>query len=121
MTLGFAVPMARFYGGRKLEKLKKAVALSVRMGVILCITLVTVCLLCMDGLMAFMKIEPQLLTDAKSYCTLLICGLFFTFAYNLGAAILRALGNSVKPLILRRSLIFPRYFTGRRPTTRFDF
>ena len=100
MTLGFAVPMARFYGGRKLDKLKKAFALSTGMGLMLCVVLVTVCLLCMDSLMLFMKIEPHLLEEAKSYCMVLICGLFFTFVYNLGAATLRALGNSVTPLLL---------------------
>lgn len=100
MTLGFAVPMARFYGGRKMEKLRKAFALAVGMGLVLCLIFVTACLLCMDSLMVFMKMEPHLLADAKSYCTVLICGLFFTFAYNLGAATLRALGNSVTPLIL---------------------
>ncbi|MBQ8632713.1 MAG: MATE family efflux transporter, partial [Lachnospiraceae bacterium] len=91
MTLGFAVPMARFYGGKKFERLKKAFASAVGVGLILCVILVSVCLFCMDSLMVFMKMEPQLLTDARSYCTVLICGLFFTFAYNLGAATLRAL------------------------------
>lgn len=100
MTLGFAVPMARFYGGRKLEKLKKAFALAVGMGALLCAFFVTVCLVFIDSLMTFMHMEPHLLADAKSYITVLICGLFFTFAYNLGAATLRALGNSVTPLIL---------------------
>lgn len=100
MTLGFAVPMARFYGGKKYDRLKKAFALAVGMGLILCVILVAGCLLFMDNLLVFMKLEEQLLADAKSYCTVLICGLFFTFAYNLGAATLRALGNSVTPLIL---------------------
>lgn len=100
MTLGFAVPMARFYGGRKLEKLKKAFALAVGMGALLCAFFVTFCLVFIDSLMTFMHMEPHLLADAKSYITVLICGLFFTFVYNLGAATLRALGNSVTPLIL---------------------
>lgn len=100
MTLGFAVPMARFYGGKKEDKLKRAFALSAGMGIILCIMLVVFCLLCMNGLMLFLKIEPELMADARSYCTVLICGLFFTFTYNLGAAALRALGNSITPLIL---------------------
>ena len=100
MTLGFAVPMARIYGGKKYDRLKKAFALATGMGLMLCIVLVTVCLLCMDSLMVFMEIEPHLLADAKSYCTVLICGLFFTFSYNLGAATLRALGNSITPLLL---------------------
>lgn len=100
MTLGFAVPMARFYGGKKYDRLKRAFALAVGMGLLLCIVLVAGCLLCMDSLMIFMKMEPQLLEDANSYCTVLICGLFFTFTYNLGAATLRALGNSITPLVL---------------------
>lgn len=100
MTLGFAVPMARFYGGKKLERLKRAFALSTGVGLFLCVVLVTVCLLCMDSLLLFMKIEPQLMENSRSYCTILVCGLFFTFAYNLGAATLRALGNSITPLIL---------------------
>ncbi len=100
MSLGFAVPMARFYGGKKQDRLKKAFALAAGMGVILCTVLVAVCLLCMDSLMVVMKIEPSLLAEAKSYCTVLVCGLFFTFSYNLGAATLRALGNTVTPLIL---------------------
>ncbi len=100
MTLGFAVPMARFYGGKKLERLRRAFALSTGVGLLLCTVLVTVCLLYMDSLLMFMKIEPQLMENAGSYCRVLVCGLFFTFAYNLGAATLRALGNSVTPLIL---------------------
>ena len=99
MTFGFAVPMARFFGAKNFERLKKAFALSVGMGLILCVVFVTACMLCMDRLMEFMQMEPHLMADAKSYCTTLICGLFFTFAYNLGAATLRALGNSVMPLV----------------------
>ena len=100
MTLGFAVPMARFYGGKKYDRLKKAFASAVSVGLILCVVLVTACLLFMEPLMRFMEIEAHLLEDARSYCTVLICGLFFTFAYNLGASTLRALGNSVTPLVL---------------------
>lgn len=100
MTLGFAVPMARFYGGKKFDRLRKAFALAVGIGVLLCGLLVTLCLIGMDELLLFMEIEELLFEDAKSYCMVLICGLFFTFAYNLGAATLRALGNSVTPLIL---------------------
>ena len=99
MTFGFAVPMSRFFGAKKFDRLKKAYALSVGMGLLLCVFFVTVCLLGMDSLMDFMKMEPHLVADARSYCTTLICGLFFTFAYNLGAATLRALGNSIMPLV----------------------
>lgn len=100
MTLGFSVPMARFYGGKRYERLKKAFALTVAMGLFLCVVLVSFAQLFMDGLLEFMKIEEALRADAKNYCVVLIYGMFFTFAYNLGASVLRALGNSLTPLLM---------------------
>ena len=100
MTLGFTVPMARFYGGKQVDKLKKAFATSVSIGVALCLVFVVLMQAFMDELILFMNIEEHLQADAKTYCTVLVSGLFFTFAYNLGASVLRALGNSVTPLLL---------------------
>ena len=100
MTLGFSVPMARFYGGKQLDKLRKAFALSVWMGLLLCSLIVVFSQLYMDELMLFMRIEEALRADAKAYCVVLLCGIFFSFAYNLGASVLRALGNSVTPLLM---------------------
>ena len=100
MTLGFSVPMARYYGGRRYDRLKKAFALTVAMGLILCVLIVTLAQVFMDELMIFMKIDESLRADAKSYCVVLIYGMFFTFAYNLGASVLRALGNSLTPLLM---------------------
>lgn len=100
MTLGFSVPMARFFGGKRLDKLRKAFAMSVIMGLILCVVVVTATQLFMDELMQFMQIDISIRADAKSYCVVLMYGMFFSFAYNLGASVLRALGNSVTPLLM---------------------
>lgn len=100
MSLGFAVPMARLYGGKDYDRLKKAFALATGMGLMLCTLLVTGALFFLENLLDFMKIEEYLRVDAKSYCTVLIGGMFFTFAYNFGAAVLRALGNSVTALLM---------------------
>ena len=100
MTIGFTVPMSRFYGAKNYNSLRKAFASAVCMGILICTTLVTIAQLFMDHLLEFMKMEDYLKADAKSYCTTLIFGMFFTFAYNLGASSLRALGNSLTPLFL---------------------
>ena len=100
MTIGFTVPMSRFYGGKNYHALQKAFALAGCMGLLLCMVLVTLAQLFMDNLLEFMKMEEYLRADAKNYCATLILGMFFTFTYNLGAASLRALGNSVTPLLL---------------------
>lgn len=100
MTLGFAVPIARHFGAKNFERMKKAFAASVVMGLLLCVIMVSFGVFNMDHLLRFMKVEEVLLPDAVSYCTVLLCGIFFTFAYNLGASVLRAVGDSVTPLIL---------------------
>ena len=85
MTIGFTVPMSRFYGAKNYDSLRKAFASAVCMGLIICTTLVTMVQLFMDSLLEFMQMEEYLRADAKSYCTTLIFGMFFTFAYNIGA------------------------------------
>jgi len=100
MTLGFSVPMARYYGGKRYGHLKKTFAMTITMGLMLCVLVVTFTQIFMDELMVFMKIDESLRADAKSYCVVLISGMFFTFAYNLAASVLRALGNSITPLFM---------------------
>lgn len=100
MTLGFAIPIARHFGAKNFDRMKKAFASSVTIGLILCVVLVSLGTIFMDQLLHFMKIDGSLIKDAGSYCTVLLFGIFFTFAYNLGASVLRAVGDSLTPLLL---------------------
>lgn len=100
ISLGFAVPIARFFGAKEPERLKKAFGSSVLMGFLLCLVLVLTGLSRLSDLLRFLQVEEALLADAKTYCAVLLSGIFFTFAYNMGAAVLRAIGDSVTPLLL---------------------
>lgn len=50
-------------------------------------------------ILMLLNVPPQQLDMALSYITLLVWGMFVTLAYNLCANTLRAIGDSITPLI----------------------
>ena len=95
MGNGLSIVTARSYGSKDENTLKKSVAGSLVIGLVLTIVLT---LITRVGLLPFLKL---LKTPEESYryssCITLFMGV--TFAYNLGAGILRAVGNSLMPLV----------------------
>lgn len=56
-------------------------------------------LLLIDPMLAVFQIPADILKDTKAYLQIIFIGLVFTFVYNYFAALLRALGNSLVPLM----------------------
>ena len=56
-------------------------------------------LIFLDPMMGILKIPPDILEETGEYLQVIFMGLMFTFVYNYFAALLRALGNSVVPLL----------------------
>lgn len=56
-------------------------------------------LLFLDPMLGLLQIPADIWGDTKSYLQVIFLGLFFTFVYNYFAALLRALGNSMIPLL----------------------
>lgn len=99
MALGFAIPVARYFGSGNKKAIRKNVGNIIFLGVGMTLLFTIFSLLFMDSLMEWMNIGPELYGDAKTYISILICGLASTFAYNAGAGILRAVGDTVAPLL----------------------
>ena len=56
-------------------------------------------LIFLDPMMGILKIPSDILEETGEYLQVIFMGLIFTFVYNYFAALLRALGNSVVPLL----------------------
>lgn len=56
-------------------------------------------LIFLDPMMGILKIPSDILEETGEYLQVIFMGLMFTFVYNYFAALLRALGNSVVPLL----------------------
>lgn len=53
----------------------------------------------MDIILSLLQIPPELMGLTEEYVTIVLAGLFFVFLYNFFAYLMRAVGNSIIPLI----------------------
>ena len=86
---GFSIVTARYYGSKNENELKKSVAASLILGLIISIAITIVSYVSMPYLLTILK-------TPKSISAFLIITMF----YNLGAGMLRAIGDSLRPLIV---------------------
>lgn len=96
---GLAIVTARSFGSGNMEQLKRSVAASIVIGG--CIT-VTMTILIQFVLYPFLKAlntPPQIIDQAYAYISTITLFMVVMFAYNLCAGLLRAIGNSVMPLM----------------------
>lgn len=54
---------------------------------------------CLDGIRFFLQVPPEVWDGMREYLIVIFCGITATFLYNYFASFLRAIGNSVVPLI----------------------
>lgn len=87
------------FGERNESKLKERIFVS-----FLCIAAVAVCIetvvtAAINPILRLMQVPDEIYGMMREYLMVIFCGIFFTFLYNYFAFLLRAVGNSVIPLI----------------------
>ena len=96
---GLAIVAARSYGAQDEDLLKKTVAGSIVIGLIASLVITAVGLVGLRPLLVALDTPAEILEDAFSYIIVIDLGVIVMFAYNLCAGFLRAIGNSVMPLV----------------------
>ena len=96
---GFGIVIGQFFGAGDHEKLKKALAGTYLFSVVVSLTLTAVGLIFINPILRFINVPDELFVQARSYLMILTAGLVLTIMYNVFANVLRALGDSVAPLI----------------------
>lgn len=99
MTQGFSILVSQYYGAREWEKLKKSVAYSYVLTGVLALLVLTVSQLVIHRVMIFLNTPKNIIGMSMLYLRIVFCGIPVISAYNILAAILRAMGNSRSPLI----------------------
>ena len=97
---GFAIITAQKFGARDYAGVKKSFALSIKMGCIIALAITVLCLLFLRQILGFLNVSNDLMGMAVSYIFIIIAGLVATFLYDACAAALRALGDTVTPLVI---------------------
>ncbi len=95
---GASVVISQYFGAKNEEKLRKTVHTSVVATVFLSFAMTALGILITPALVYFMKTPPEIADMAMIYLRIYFAGLIWQMLYNMGSAILRAVGDSRRPL-----------------------
>lgn len=98
ITGGSSVVIAQRFGAGNLGGVRRAVAMSIYVGVAVTVFLTAVCMLAAGPILRLMNAPKEVFDTAYRYIQIIYAGVIATCFYNLLASILRALGDSRTPL-----------------------
>ena len=98
LTSGASVIVAQFYGAKDKKNLNKTLHTSYAFGIVIGFVVAVVGLLVTNTVLELMKTPQELMADSRLYLHIYFCGMIFNIIYNMGASILRAVGDSRRPL-----------------------
>ena len=96
---GLAIVAARAYGAGDEDQLKQTVAGSIVIGIIASAVITLAGAVGLHPLLELLDTPAEILEDAYRYIIVIDLGVLVMFFYNLCAGLLRAIGNSVMPLV----------------------
>lgn len=99
LTLGFSVITARHYGSGDEKALKKNVAGTILLGLITATVIIAGVLAFLKPILRFMNVPESQFAMSYAYIRVLVIGMFVTLSYNICANTLRAIGDSLTPLL----------------------
>lgn len=99
LSIGVNVTAARYCGAKNIKDLKKTVHTAMLISVIGGFILMAVGLCFAEQLLELMQTPESLIGMASDYLRILFCGMPFMMIYNFGNALLRAAGDTRRPMI----------------------
>lgn len=91
---GMGIIIARHYGARNHRLLKRAVASTIVIGAVLSLLVAVIGSIGMFPLLRFLGTPESIIDQSYAYISIVVLGIAVTFAYNLCAGLLRAVGDS---------------------------
>ena len=97
-STGAVVTIGQFYGAQKLDKLHRAVETTMAATFLLSLVFTVAGVLSVKPLLRMMSTPEDVFEDATVYLRIYIAGISGLLVYNIGSGILRAVGDSKRPL-----------------------
>ena len=98
LSLGAGAVISQAYGAKNHERISKAVHTTMLMTFLLCIVATAVGVAIVKPSLQLMRTPDSMLVEATEYLTIYFAGIAGLLIYNMGSAILRAVGDSRRPL-----------------------
>lgn len=99
LCMGSGTVFSIRYGRQDKKGLKEGVYASFALIASLTLLLNLLAFVCLDGIRYFLRVPAEVWGGMREYLVIIFCGITATFLYNYFASFLRAIGNSVVPLV----------------------
>ena len=99
LSMGSGAVFSIHYGEKNEEKLKESMAAAFWLIFAVALVLNVIVFLCIHPIMSFLQVPKEIYDMMKEYLWIVFWGIFASFLYNYFASLLRAVGNSVIPLV----------------------
>ena len=100
LSVGTNVMIANYIGAGKKEKIHNVVQTSMTFAYFFGIALMIIGLMISRNILMFLGTPDEIIDPATTYLKILFIGIPFVVVYNFGAAILRSIGDTKRPLII---------------------
>lgn len=100
LSVGTNVMIANYIGAGKKEKIHNVVQTSMTFAYFFGIALMIIGLMISRNILMFLGTPDEIIEPATTYLKILFIGIPFVVVYNFGAAILRSIGDTKRPLII---------------------
>lgn len=98
LSAGATVIISQHFGAGNKEKLQRALHTAYAFSIIGGIVVGVAAVFATPAILRLMNTPQELMEDSTLYVQIYFAGLLFIFIYNMGSAILRAIGDSKRPL-----------------------
>lgn len=96
---GFAIPVSQKFGAKDFPAMRLFVAGSVRLTAVIAVIVTALTVTLCKPLLVLMKTPSDIFAGSYAYLVVMLAGIPVSLAYNLLAALIRALGDSKTPLM----------------------
>ena len=98
VSTGATVTISQFYGGGAKKQVREAIHTAIAVSAAAGVAIMAAGLVCAPAALRWMNTPPETMADSIIYIRVYFCGMVGNLVYNMGAGILRAMGDSKRPL-----------------------
>lgn len=99
LTNGFAIITAKYFGARDWKEMRKAIGGTFVLGIGIAVLLTGLSVGFLRQLLRGLHTPEKLVAQSEQYFRIILLGMTFSMLYNVCSGLLRAIGDSVTPLI----------------------
>lgn len=100
LVTGFAIIVSKYFGAGRHDEMRRTIARMLTFSAITTAVIICATTIFIEPLLTALNTPEEIFAQARDYLFVVALGLVVTLLYNFEAAILRAVGDSVIPLII---------------------